>query len=203
MAIAVNDILKVVAVLAFTDGNIMQNVFNALVVSGAGPFDDDDVVNDCEDWLDAMYANLTARMTNTVDGSEVRVYKWDTVGLDWDEVGSSTWVFNPTGATTSTARGISGLINAKTTNPDVSGKKYLGGLTQNDLLAALLSAGYVTQLALFAIDWYTNFVGAASGATFGPGIWSPTDEVLYDMTGDVLLPVIPAYQRRRKQGVGI
>lgn len=203
MTISTGTILRVVATLLWTDGSVMQNVFNAVITGGGGPWDDNDVVDDALDWLELMYANMVARVSDDCDGSTVFVYEYDGVDDDWDEVGSANWVFNPTGANEQLPRGNAALINARTVDPDVSGKKYVGGLTEEASSDGLIGAATLASLALFAADWGAEFVGATSGATFTPGVWSPKNIELFEMTEEYLLPAIFAYQRRRKRGVGI
>lgn len=203
MSIGVGDILKVVVTLAFTDSNLIQNVFSAVIGGAGGPYDDADIVDDADAWLDNMYANLVAQMTNDIDGSQVQVYVYDAVDDDYDEVGSQAWVFNPTSVGESYARGVAALINAKTSDPDVSGKKYMGGFTENNISDGEISAGLLTALAAFAVDWYTPFTGAVSNASWIPGVWSPKHTNLYALSGDFVLPTEAAYQRRRKRGLGI
>jgi hypothetical protein len=203
MSVTVGDVLRVVAVLTWLDGEVMQNVFNATIGGSGGPYDEDDIVDDALAWLGDMYANLVTVQSDEVDGSEVRVYVYDAVDDDWDEIGSDAWTYNPTTASEQTARGVSGLINAKTTDPDVNGKKYVGGLTEGGLTDGVINAATLAQLALFAADWLTAFTGGTSGADWVPGIWSPTRTNFLAASGTLLIPAIPAYQRRRKQGVGI
>lgn len=203
MTVAVGDILRVVAVLSWLDGDLLQNVFNVKVDAGSGPFADADVIDDMVDWLDAMYLNFVGVMSDEINGSEARVYKWDTVGLDWDEVGIEAFTFNPTAATEQLPRGTALLINAKSTNPDVSGKKYIGAYTEAGVTDGLFTAGEVSRGADFAVDWFGDFTGGASAADFDPGIWSPTAELFYSMGEVAIIPSIPAYQRRRKNGVGV
>ena len=202
MSVIVNDILKVVATYVWTDGNIMQNVFNALIDGGGGPFDDDDIVADAVTWMDDIYANLTANVSNICDGTQVQVYKRDVPGDDWDEVGTGIWTWNPSAAPEQLPRGVAGLCFARTSNPDVQGKKYFGGFTEAAVDSGLFSAAQMTQLISTATDWITDFVGSDSSADWNPGVWSPTDKVLYLMSTEFGANLIPAYQRRRKRGVG-
>lgn len=203
MSITVGDILKVVAILNWVDGDVMQNVFNSVIGGTGGPFTDGDIVDDAEDWVGTMFANLVAGITNDLDGSEVRVYLYDAIDDDWDEVGSTSWTFNPTDAGEYLPRGVASLINCKTTDPDVNGKKYIGGQTEVAQDDGLWGSGHLTNLGLFADDWTDTFTGATSGASWVPGVWSPTNTNFYAMSGTYIIPTIPAYQRRRKRGVGI
>lgn len=203
MTIDVGDVLRVVAVISWLDGDIMQNVFNTAILSGTGPFDPVDVVDDMVDWMDGLYAELTSDVTGQVDGSEIRVYIYDDVDDDWDEVGIDAFTWNPSSAVESLPRGVALLLNAKTTDPDVSGKKYFGGLTEASVTDGILTAAVVTAGAAVAVEWFGDFVGSATGATFNPGVWSVKDTAHYPMSGTVIIPSIPAYQRRRKNGIGI
>ncbi len=203
MAVVSGDILRIVATLAWDDGNLMQNVFNALVTGAGGPWDDQDIADDAEAWMDNMYANLVTLLSTFVDGSQVQVYKYDAVGLDWDEVATNTFTFLPTDTGSELPRGSAGLITARTTNPDVIGKKYIGGLTETFLTQGLWSGGTLVLFLAMAADWIIPFTGGVSGATWTGGVWSVKDSVLYPFTDNIAAIGIPAYQRRRKRGVGI
>jgi hypothetical protein len=203
MSVAENDILRVVASLLWTDGNVNQNVFNCKATGGSPPYDDSDVADDMEDWLDNMYANMTGHASDEIDGNEVLVYKWDSVGGDWDEVQSQSWVWDPTRSDDQLPRGVAALVRMWTTDPDVQGKKYFPGTTEDLVEDGLFNAATLVQLLAFAADWYTPFVGAASGATFTPGIWSVVGSVFKAAVDHIAANAIPAYQRRRKRNVGI
>lgn len=203
MSITDGTVLRVVAQMLWTDGNINQNVFNCVVTGAGAPWDESDIVDDMEDWLDDMYANLTSTLSDELDGNSVTVYEWDSVDSDWDEVGSQAWVWNPTNTGEQLPRGVAGLINLWTSDPDVQGKKYIPGFTEGNITDGLFNAGVLTTLLAFALDWYTPFVGATSGGTFTPGIWSVASSVFKAAVDHYATSTIPAYQRRRKRNVGI
>ncbi|MCK5563615.1 MAG: hypothetical protein KAJ07_00070, partial [Planctomycetes bacterium] len=196
MSITDGTILRVVASFLWTDGNVNQNVFNCVITGGGSPWDEVDVVDDLEDWLDDMYANLTTSLSDEIDGNEIIVYKYDAIDDDWDEVGSQSWTFNPSGAGGQLPRGVAALVRLWTTDPDVQGKKYIPALTENVLDEGLLPAATITALLAFAADWYLPFVGATSGASFAPGIWSVAGTVFKLAIDHVATSTIPAYQRR-------
>jgi hypothetical protein len=185
------------------DGNIAQNVFNAVVTGGGSPWADADVVADALEWVEDMYAHIVTSLSDEIDGSQVQVYLYDSVDDDWDEVGTTAWVFNPSGATDQLPRGVAALINAKTQDPDVQGKKYVPGFTESSVADGLYTAGVITILGDFADEWLTGFVGGTSAADWQPGVWSVVDTVFRFATGVSIIPTIPAYQRRRKRGVGV
>lgn len=202
MTISTGDIIKVVATLVWLDGNIMQNVFNATVSGGGGPWADEDIVDDALAWINNMFANIVGSMSDECDGSQIQVYVRDPVGADWDEVGSNAWTFDPGSASDQIPRGAAGLITCRSDDPDVQGKKYLGGFTEASLTDGLVIPGLLTLMLAFAADWVTEFTGSVSAATWTPGIWSPTGSVIFDCQDSISASAIPAYQRRRKRGVG-
>lgn len=203
MSVADNDILRVVASLLWTDGEINQNVYNCKVSGGSGPYDDQDVTDDMEDWLDNMYANFVSSMSDEIDGNEVLVYKYDPVDDDWDEVASQSFTFNPTAAVDQLPRGVALLCRLWTTDPDVQGKKYVPGLVETNVTDGLFAGAILTNALAYAADWYLPFVGAASGATFTPGIWSVAGTAFFAGVNHLAASAIPAYQRRRKNNVGV
>lgn len=203
MTVASGDILRVVAQFLWDDGNINQNVYNARVTGGGAPWADSDIQDDAEAWLDNMYANLVANMSDNLDGNLVTVYKWDSVGADWDEVGSQAWTFNPTQTNEFLPKAVAAQINLQTTDPDVQGRKYIPGYTEAECVDGLWGSGALVNLALYGVDWYTAFTGATSGASWQPGVWSVVGSVLVDAISSFTVPAIPAYQRRRKRNVGI
>ena len=203
MSVVTGDILRIVASMLWTDGNVNQNVFNAVVTGAGGPFDDSDILDDAEAWLDDMYANLTANISDELDGNEVIVYKWDAGDQDWDEVGSQAWTWNPSAVPDQLPRGVAGLVRLWTEDADVQGKKYIPGYTEDAIADGLFGGGVVTGLLSFAADWYLPFAGVGSGATWTPGIWSVVGLVFKAAVDHFASTTIPAYQRRRKRNVGI
>ena len=203
MSITDGTILRIVASMLWTDGNVVQNVFNAVVTGAGAPWDVQDIIDDAEAWMDNMYANITSNINDELDGNTVYVYEYDPVDDDWDEVGSNTWAWNPTSVGEQLPRAVAGLINYKTTDPDVSGKKYIAGLNEPNIDDGLWNSGTITNLLAFALDLVTPFIGGTSGATWSPGVWSVLGTVFKAAIDAYGTTTIPAYQRRRKRNIGI
>ncbi len=203
MSITDGTILRIVASMLWVDGNVVQNVFNAVVTGAGAPWDVQDIIDDAEAWMDNMYANITSNINDELDGNTVYVYEYDPVDDDWDEVGSNTWGWNPTSVGEQLPRAVAGLINYKTTDPDVSGKKYIAGLNEPNIDDGLWNAGTITNLLAFATDMVTPFIGGTSGATWSPGVWSVLGTVFKAAIDAYGTTTIPAYQRRRKRNIGI
>jgi hypothetical protein len=202
MSLTVGSILKVVCTMAHADGNLVQNVFHTLITAGAGPHDAEDVSDDMADWIDDMFGTLSTYLSDELTATEVTVYEYDSTNDDWDEVGTGVPTHAPSQTSDIMPRGTAALLNAKSSDPDVNGKKYLGVFTAGHWVNGAWAAGLLTALISFSGQWYNPHVGAATGATFESGIWSPTNTTFYPLTGTFSTATFPAYQRRRKPGVG-
>lgn len=203
MAITTGDVLRLVVSQIWDTGDIMQNVYALQITGGGGPWDDDDVLDDLEDYADAMYANLTIHVVDEVNGNEIFGYRWDSGDQDFDLFGTEPWAWDPSSTDSQLPRGVASFLKAPTTNPDVQGRKYLGGHAEDVLAQGVWTAGLIAALALFGGDWVTPLIGTLTGATLTPGVWSVKLSQFFPFTAEVGVVTIPAYQRRRKRGVGI
>jgi hypothetical protein len=203
MSVVPGDVLRVVAQFLWTDGNVNQNVFNALLSGAGSPWSDSDIADDAEAWMDNMYLNLTSQTSDELDGNEVIVYKYDAIGIDWDEVASQAFTWNPTSTSDQLPRGTAPLVRLWTIDPDVQGKKYIPGQTEDGIIDGLYVSSLLIDLLAFAADWYLPFTGAVSGATWNPGVWSVVQAAFKTGVNHIAASAIPAYQRRRKRNVGI
>lgn len=203
MALTSGDIIKMVVTMVWGDAGVNMNVFNLLLSGAGGPWDELDILSDLEDWATAMYGHLNNVVSESLEGTDVDGYVWDTGELDWDSIGNEPWGWSPIDTGHTLPRGVAGLVIAPTVDPDTQAKKYMGGLTENSNVDGTWNAACLTALGNFANAWVTSHVGAASGATLAPGCWSPTYSELYSFKDAYNLGSIAAYQRRRKRGVGI
>lgn len=203
MSLSSGDILKIVATLVFSDGNVIQNVFSILLSGAGGPWDDLDVSSDVLDYIDNLYDQFVNQIDDDLDGTDVDVYVYDPGDQDFDFVANEPWDWVGLSNGSSMPRGVAGLVNAPTTDPDVNAKKYLGGWTEEAFSAGTFTGGSLAEIVDWATAWIAAGVGAASGATLTPGCWSVKDLDHYSFRGAFATTAIAAYQRRRKRGVGI
>lgn len=203
MSISEGTVLRIVASMLWSDGNVVQNVYNAVISSGTPPYDEQDVLDDCETRLDDLYANITTLISNNLDGNEVKVYEYDASQGDWDEVGTQSWSWLGTAADEYLPRAVAALLKINTIDPDVIGKKYIAGLEENQINDGLWESTAITALLNFAVEWLTGWTGSASGATYTSGVWSVKGTVFEPAGLSASTTTIPAYQRRRKRNVGI
>jgi hypothetical protein len=203
MAVADGAILRIVASLIFPESVIAQNVFYAVFADTGGSDAEEDVLTDLATYIEAVYTTMTARVDDIISVTGIKVYNYDALDDDWDEVGDEVLNYDFEGSGDMCAHGVAGLVHAKTTDPDVQAAKYIGGILDAQMIEGTWVTGTVEDMADFAAEWSTPFVGIASGADFAPGVWSVVNKNFFLFSGVEVVNVIPAYQRRRKPGVGI
>lgn len=198
-----NAILRIVATLLFPENVLVQNVFYSIFEDTGASADPDDVITDLTTWLHDAYDELAGQIPNTIEAQTGRVYIRDLIDDDWDEVGFGLMSDSFAGGSDMNVHGVAGLVHAETVDPDVMAAKYLAGLGEGTTTDGIFTAAVITAMGLFAIEWMTPFVGVATGGDFTPGVWSPTNLAFFDFGSSAIVNHIPAYQRRRKPGVGI
>lgn len=203
MAVADGAILRIVASLLFPESVIAQNVFYAVFADTGASNDDQDVVDDLAEWLEDAYTLIAGFIDTSVSLTDIKVYNYDSIDDDWDEVGAASIGLAFTGTTDMLPHGVAYLLHAKTTDPDVQAAKFIGGFTEGGQADGIWLSSINTVMATWAADWVTAFVGTATGGDFSPGVWSVAQQVFKVFNGVINLNSIPAYQRRRKPGVGI
>ena len=197
------DILRLVVSLVFPDSVIMQNVFHLVITAINGTGDDDEIGVDLRQYTEALYDEIAGNISQDIDTDEIKVYVYDPGDEDFDEVVTKNWTLTPTGGTDFLPHGVAGLVLLRTLDPDVNGKKYFGGLSEDSQTAGEWGSGALANLASAAVETVSIYTDATSGNVYAPGVWSPTRVNFFAYSGTVVANTAPAYQRRRKPGVGI
>ena len=203
MALSTNDILRVVVSLVLPDSVVAQNIFWVLFDNDGTSTDEDDVLDDLEDWIEGIYDNTKGSVSTAVSLDDMKVYVYDSVDDDFDEVGDRTVTTVGTSGTELLPHGVAVVTNIGTTNPDVQGRKYWAGFTEGLNDDGYIVSTAVASFALQAGDVITPFTGAATGSTFTPGVYSITRSAFFASNGEAGTNLLLGYQRRRKPGVGI
>lgn len=202
MSVATNTVLRVVASLLMPDSVIAQNIFYTLITGGAGPYDDDDVVSDVADWIEDIYDSWKLIGDSNVSLNNIRVYKFDPIDDDWDEVSSETGIAVGLVVGDMLPHGIAGYTLARTLDPDVSAKKYWPGITEVSQTEGAWVGAALTQMLDMNVIWMADDTGALTAANFNPGVWSVKNHSFFEFGDSHMVKGAPAYQRRRKPGVG-
>lgn len=202
MSFTNNDIAKVD--LRWQVGNIGQacNVFMAqLAQETPHAVADLTVVTALGLWMTAILAPMEPHVVVSCDILDCNVYK--KVGPLWNLVGPAVVTFVPESIGDPLPSGVAGLLTAYTTISKVIGKKYLPGLSEVAQTAGLWVVGVLSAMLQSGLNWIGAFnLDPASEGRMYPGVWS-LKTISYQSFLGVGARDVPAYQRRRKQGVGI
>lgn len=193
-----NDICRCTARLEVPTVGAIQNVFYCRNKT-VGETDDDTWRAHVSKWLDALYQCIDQAISNNVAFVDIDIYNmtqdrpyspiaWDTLtaGLE-------------TGVTLPFASSL--LVSTVTGVKRANGRKYFGIFTVTDLLepglwgTSLVALGVCVLLKLIGDQVY-------QGVTSEPGIYRLSTTTFYpNIEGSIDL--VPANQRRRRQGTGI
>lgn len=202
MAVADGTILRIVASLLFPDNALAQNIFYVVFTDSGASNAVEDVLSDLSDYIFAVYDEMATGIQAAINLTDIKVYEYDGVDEDWDELGVEFPGDDFTGAGDGMPNGVAYLCAAETTNPDVTARKYIGGGVESNSTDNDLTGPLITALTALVEEWIAPFTGAATGGLFGPGVWSPTKTNFFLFNGVGSVNVQVAYQRRRKPGVG-
>lgn len=198
-----NTVLRLVASILLPDQVIAQNVFYLLFRDTGASADADDLLSDCVDYIEGIYADFNGYIMATAAAAGLQVYNYDAVDDDWDEVGSLPWTDGFSAGGDMLPHGVAAVLHAKTTDPDVQATKYIAGMNEASSEGSDLITAAITALVLIVSDWVQDDVGAATGGDLQPGVWSPKNTAFFQFNNIGVVNHLVGYQRRRKPGVGI
>lgn len=152
-------------------------------------------------WISAILDPMAPHIVVDCDVMDCNVYK--KVGPLWNLVGPAVITFTPGSIGDPLPSGVAALLTAYTDTSKVVGKKYLPGLSEIGQTAGLWIVTVLAAMLQSGLVWIAPFnLDPASEGRMYPGVWSLKANGPKSFTG-VGARDVPAYQRRRKQGVGI
>lgn len=197
MALSTNDIVRVTASLLLNGSDLIQNVFHVKLVNDAAQ-PQGDLRDDLGAWMEDIYDSLVGSISQLVTFEEIQIFN---VSSDNPEP-TISWPTITAGTNTQEQQvdGVAALVLGRTGVSNVVGKKYFGGIVLDGYQDGLIAAATLTSIVLAGDDWITPFSGAST-ATWDPGLWTrPTGP--FTVFTEAIARDLPAYQRRRKRGVG-
>jgi Na+/H+ antiporter NhaD/arsenite permease-like protein len=93
------------------------------------------------------------------------------------------------------------LVLLRTAANKVVGRKFIGGLTEAAIGNSLLVAGAVGNLVAYGLAIQAGPTMGVDNGTFEFGIYDKHG--VYHAVTSLVVATVLAYQRRRKQGIGI
>ncbi len=206
MAVDVGDVVRIVAEWDIPDGTIAQMVWHFIGISGSSSTDVA-VLNAAEAALQAAWANIAARIDDTVLGSTVEGFRWDFTLNQWDGMGQVPLIgADGTATDEMLPHGAAGLVKIFTDAARRQARKYVPGFGELAQGNGTLIGAAVTDLALFASDLDDIIFPGNLVMHFGVFSTDPASalfETFSETRQSVQAEAIMAYQRRRRPGTGI
>lgn len=203
MSFTHNDICKVD--LRWQVGNIglAVNVFQAkLLQDTPHTVSDLATMTTMGDWMTRILEPMQPDIVVDCDILDCQLYQ--KVGALWNLVGPCPVVFTPESIGDPLPSGVAALITAYTYVSKVIGKKYLPGLSELGQTAGLWVAGVLSHMLASGVEWISGFDDVADSTShWYPGVWSLKTVGFQSFAPSVATRDVPAYQRRRKAGVGV
>ena len=182
---------------------LAANVFQALCTQdNPHAYSDVNVITDASGWLTRILAPIEPHVVVNCELLDCNVYK--KVGPLWNLIGPAVPTFAPESIGDPLPSGVAALTTAYTYTSKVIGKKYWPGMSETAQTAGLWISGVLAALLQSAIEWATYFESTEGSTTmWHPGVGSLKMGNFQIFSPSVAVRDVPAYQRRRKQGVGV
>ena len=200
MTISDNAALKVVQEINLPGDVVAVNVYYFLSDFTA-PQAKEDVVDECAAWIEVLYNTLIGKIYEDVSLGEMTLYEWNDILVQWDNRGTGAPTRTFTVTTDMLPHGVAALVRAYTTEPRTIGRKYIPGVCEIDQMDGTWVAGMLTALAGFGDAW-NNDITINGSNWLRVGVWSTVTKAVFRLSGVEVVLASPAYQRRRRPGVG-
>lgn len=190
-----NDILRIAAKQRL-QGQEVMNVYHLFLTDGAPDWQ---VADDCVGWVSTVHNYHAQMASDALTFTSIEVY---------NETAETFLGEYPYNALTDgnlsqdpLPNGVAGLITFPTALAKTRGRKFYAGLSELLTTQGLFVGIALTQLTNIAGFALLPYLGVFSGSYLVPGVRTSTGG--FQVFTAALLSNIPAYQRRRKQGVGV
>lgn len=195
-----NEILRFVIRYTQPGSGECQNVFHYVLEGNTQT--DEDIFDVMLAWLTLDWApgwEEVAANVATIIGCTADIVGTD--GLTIRAVGAQPLDIDGTVGDQSMPAAVAALLTASTDDPRARGRKFVPGVSEGQIDNGLFAAG-ATALFTVLLEAYIDSLTAGSGSALVPGVLSLTDAAFKAFNGGGTTTLIPAYQRRRKPGVG-
>lgn len=189
------DVIQVIAEMAI----LGQRVMNVWELMSPSAVSDDDIIDDVQVAIeDVIYSVINPAIPDNLT-YESLYFKNLTQNED---MGQFDWLSLTAGESAGEVLplGVAALLTFPTAQPKVRGRKFLPPFAETNLTDALWGSATVTLLSTVASGVAAGFIGDVSSEPYVFGVSNQAG--LFRPFIEGLTTNIPAYQRRRKQGVG-
>lgn len=205
MSVPNDAVLRVTTKMTGVNGQLIENVYH-LHTFFQSPQDEADVANAIGGWLNTAFDYIYTNISENVLPQSFLVQIVEFLNGQWTvtgTVGDFTWVLTHAFSSASDALsdGAAALIRFPTSVPKHVGRKFLYGLTENMAGNSQIVSGVVTNLANWAATILSNPVIDGLNYMHSGIVNGKADQFL--QFASAVAEAVIAYQRRRKQGVGV
>lgn len=196
----VGDIVRVNIHHTLPNTSEAQNVFYWQI--GGQSIDDEDMLDDILSWVTTFWASAWRDIA--APSASMDYFEADLVNVNGtvqQNLGVRQINIAGDAPGTTIAAAVSGYLMASTLLPKGRGSKYIPGLAETSTSEGEWSPATVLELGQMLLA-YLATINATGGTQLVPGISSRTVQQFVPFLSQGLVETIPAYQRRRKPGVG-
>lgn len=196
----IGELVRVALSYSHPNGSVAQNVFLYELVTAAAT--DAAVVTAIDDWVTTDWGPDWETLGNdlcVLFQSDIDIINTD--GTVDRNIGQETYNIAGNEAGESLSPAVSCYMQATTALAKVLGKKYVPYIGSSVINEGLLSSGAVAAMVLLFAEYILDLT-PAGGGTLEAGVLSRTAQVFRKFNGGGSVTDVPAYQRRRKPGVG-
>lgn len=200
--IEAGDVVRIVISWLINNADTVQMVFHYLMGSGSDQ-DASDVLSDIVASLAAGWVtHAEDQIVDNLQADIAEMYVFNTGTGNFDGVATQTHTMDGAATTTPEPNGVAALIKFFTAIGRYQGRKYIPGLRQGTVGSdGVFNATAETAFALLGADW--NDIVTSSGVEFQPGVFNAPANRFTPFIQTAQADTVPAYQRRRRNGVGI
>lgn len=196
------DIVKTTLYWKAAGFGMALNVFNAILTQPTPhTISDADLNTDMEHWMEDIITPLLPDIVVDYEVIGITTHKW--AAPHWEYVIGGLPVLVGTNGGEALPSGVAALMGCMTSGARTLGKKYIPGMSELVCSAGVWGATVLGHMATAAVQWTSPFASVDSGSTWYPGAFSLILGGLKAFNTRIWIPDIPAYQRRRKENVGI
>ena len=197
MTIAEDDVIRATAVMKRALSDDIQNVFHLKLIN-ISTATQLQLRTDIAEYLEDIWGTLVGLMHTSITFDEIQLFNvtqnTPEPTVNWPTLVAGSASGDPL------ADGVAALTLGRTGVSKRIGKKYFALFTEGALTLGLWTATTVTALTTAAADWIAPFTGIST-ATWDPGVFTRLTSAFTAFI-EAVVSDIPAYQRRRKRGVG-
>lgn len=197
----IGEIVRVVLHYSQPNAGDCQNVFHFLMTDDEPT--DAGLLEGIADWVTDVWAPDWAAIASSVAILEyIDVDIVNVAGEVLRNIGGAIIDVNGDSVTQVTSAAVSAYLLAYTELPKQRGSKYLPGLSEDAVASGTINPAYLGQLAILLADYLLD-ISIPDGGTIVAGILSKKLAEFIPFLASGAIEALPAYQRRRKAGVGI